>query len=147
MAVSRSVLRRGGHPSERGGGTLRVAIPVWNDRVSPVFDVATRIVLVDVEHGIERARTEESIEETAQPRRVRRLVDRGVKVLICGGISRTLTTMLADAGVTVIGWRTGLVDAVLRAYLEGRLEEPRWQMPGRRVRREAAKMRGSARRA
>jgi predicted Fe-Mo cluster-binding NifX family protein len=126
---------------------MRVAIPVWGERVSPVFDVANRIMLVDVEHGVEQARTEESIEEAVQSRRVRRLVDRGVQVLICGGISRALATMLLAAGVAVIAWKAGPANAVLRAYLEGRLEEPRWKMPGRRLRREADKIRGSPRRA
>ena len=35
---------------------MRLAIPTWNDRVSPVFDTASRLVLVDVEQGAEQGR-------------------------------------------------------------------------------------------
>jgi len=35
---------------------MRLAIPTWNDRVSPVFDTASRLVLVDVEQGTEQGR-------------------------------------------------------------------------------------------
>jgi predicted Fe-Mo cluster-binding NifX family protein len=109
---------------------VRVAIPIWNERVSPVFDAATRLVLVDFENGTEQARREEAIQESLPPRRARRLVELGVDVLICGAISRPLASMLAASGVTVIPWTAGPVNDVVAAYLKGKLPDPRWLMPG-----------------
>jgi predicted Fe-Mo cluster-binding NifX family protein len=109
---------------------VRVAIPVWNERVSPVFDAATRLVLVDFENGAEQSRREAIIEESFLAQRARRLVEVGVNVLICGAISRPLAAVLAASGITVIPWTAGPVDEVLAAYLKGRLPHPRWTMPG-----------------
>ncbi len=107
-----------------------VAIPVWNDRVAPVFDAACRLVLVDVENGVEQGRREETIPESLLGRRAKRLVELGVNVLICGGISRHLAALLEASGITVVPWTAGPADEVLEAYLAGRLPNPRWLMPG-----------------
>jgi len=109
---------------------MRVAIPFWNDRVSPVFDASRRLVVVDVEDGLERARHQETLQEEFPTRRARQLAQLGVNVLICGAISRPLATLLAASGITVIPWTAGPVDEVLAAYLAGRLPDPRWMMPG-----------------
>ena len=115
---------------------MRVAIPVWNERISPVFDAAGHLLVVDIEDGVERIRREEAIQESLPPRRARRLVELGVDVLICGAISRPLASMLASSGVTVIPWTAGPVNDVVAAYLKGRLPDPRWMMPGCGVRRQ-----------
>ena len=109
---------------------MRVAIPVWNGRVSPVFDTAGQVLLVEVEQGSERNRRSEELSGSFPAWRVRRLVELGVEVLICGGISRPLATMLAAAGIRLVPWTAGSVDEVLTAYLGGRLPDPRWLMPG-----------------
>jgi predicted Fe-Mo cluster-binding NifX family protein len=109
---------------------MRVAIPVWNERVSPVFDAAARLVLVDVENGVERARREEALPESFLVRRAKRLAELGVTVLICGAISRPLAALLEASGINVLAWTAGPVNDVLQAYLAGRLPDPRWLMPG-----------------
>jgi predicted Fe-Mo cluster-binding NifX family protein len=109
---------------------MRVAIPFWNDRVSPVFDAARSVMVVDVENGVEQARRQETLQEEFPTRRARQLAQLGVNVLICGAISRPLAAMIAASGITLIPWTAGPVDEVLAAYLAGRLPDPRWIMPG-----------------
>ena len=43
---------------------MKIAIPISDDRVSPVFDVARRLLLVDIEDGREVGRTEEVLEKS-----------------------------------------------------------------------------------
>ncbi|MBI4573715.1 MAG: NifB/NifX family molybdenum-iron cluster-binding protein [candidate division NC10 bacterium] len=109
---------------------MRVAIPFWNDRVSPVFDAARRLVVVDVENGVEQTRHHETLQEEFPTRRARQLAQLGVNVLICGAISRPLVALLAGSGITLIPWTAGPVDEVLAAYLAGGLPDARWMMPG-----------------
>jgi predicted Fe-Mo cluster-binding NifX family protein len=109
---------------------MRVAIANWNGRVSPVFDTAAQVLVVDVEEACERCRREEALTESLPAWRVRRLLELGVEVLICGAVSRPLATLLAGAGIRVVPWIAGPVDAVLAAYLAGRLTHPQWTMPG-----------------
>lgn len=109
---------------------MLLAIPTLNARVSPVFDTACRLLLVEVDQGSERARRTEELPDTLPTHRVKRLRELGIEVLVCGGISRSLAMLLEAAGIRVLPWVAGPVDDVLRVYLEGRLPHPRWMMPG-----------------
>jgi predicted Fe-Mo cluster-binding NifX family protein len=120
----------------RGRKHMRVAIAVWNDRVSPVFDAASRLMLVDIEDGLVRARREEVLPESFPTERAKRLTELGIEVLICGAISRQLGALVEGCGITVGPWIAGPADEVLEAYLAGRLPDPRWLMPGCGVRHQ-----------
>ena len=114
---------------------MRVAMAVWNDRISPVFDTSSRLLLVDVEQGAERDRRNVEMGVDLFPtQRARRLTELEVNVLICGAISRMLAGFVSASGVVVIPWVSGPVEGVLRAYLTKRLSESRWRMPGCRSR-------------
>lgn len=114
---------------------MRIAIAVWNDRISPVFDTSSRLLLVDVEQGAERDRRIVEIGADAFPtQRARRLTELEVNVLICGAVSRVLAAFISAAGVVVIPWVSGPTEGVLRAYLTKRLSDSRWRMPGCRGR-------------
>jgi predicted Fe-Mo cluster-binding NifX family protein len=113
---------------------MRIAIPIWQSRVSPVFDVAGRLLLVDVADGCETARSEEAMAETLLPNKARRLKDLSVDVLICGAVSRPLALLIGQAGITVIPWVAGDVNDVLAGYLQDGLPDPRFLMPGCRCR-------------
>jgi len=109
---------------------MRIAVPTSNDRVSPVFDVAGRLLLVDVEGDRETGREEVALEDQDIGPRARHVGELGVDVLICGAISRPLEMMLEDAGVEVIPHTCGNAEEVLRAYRAGGLSEAAFVMPG-----------------
>ena len=54
---------------------MKVAIPTWRDRVSPVFDVAQHLLLLELTDGAEVSRQEIALPETGPVRRARRLQD------------------------------------------------------------------------
>ena len=64
--------------------TMKVAIPTWTGRVSPVFDVAKRLLVVKLEGGGEVSREEAVIEETQFMARAKAVTQLGIDVLICG---------------------------------------------------------------
>ena len=113
---------------------VKVAIPAWNGWISPVFDVARAILVVDVEDGTEVGRSEAIIEETPLAARAKRVVELGVNTLICGAISGALEQMLLFHGLKVIPHTCGPVEEVLEAFLSGQLTERRFLMPGCRGR-------------
>jgi predicted Fe-Mo cluster-binding NifX family protein len=116
--------------------TVRLAIPNWNGRVSPVFDTARRLVVIDVARRTEQRRQVVEAETDSFPaRRVRRLGELQIDVLICGAISRSLAELVTMAGVVLVPWVIGPVDDVPQAYLARRLSDPRWRMPGYRGQR------------
>jgi len=121
---------------------MRVAIPHWQGRVSPVFDVAGRVLLIDIAGAKEQARQEVVVDSTEPGARANLLVDHGATVLICGAISWTLERILGAAGVEVISQICGDVEQILAAFLDGRLDQNRYLMPGCRGRGRRFRRRG-----
>jgi len=109
---------------------MKIAIPVWNDCVSNVFDFAHRLLLVDIEDGREVERSEVELKAQSLPQRAGSLKNLGVDVLICGAISRALASMVAASGTEVLAFVTGRINDVIEAYLTGQLVKPEFTMPG-----------------
>ena len=114
---------------------MKVAIPTWSGRVSPVFDAAKCLTMTEVEGGVLGGREQVAIDEVDPAARARRVKQLGVDVLICCGISGSLEAMLASAGVWVIPQTCGPADEVLQAFATGRLTDRAFLMPGCRGRR------------
>ena len=119
---------------------MRLAVPVAQGRVSPLFDVARWLMVVDVIGG---EATFTKVFPLGGPDRQRMISELGVDVLICGAISRALEDGLVASGVEVVAEIRGDTDDVLRAYTNGSLIQPRFMMPGcHGRRRQARKHRG-----
>ena len=108
----------------------KIAIPIWNGRVSPVFDTASRLLVVEVEEEGECSRFETDISEHFLPSKTMRLTGLGIDTLICGAISRPLAYMITTAGIKLIPWISGQVEEVVQAFLTNTLFDPRFIMPG-----------------
>lgn len=111
---------------------MKIAIPVYGDTVSNVFDFAHRILLVDVDNGREINRCEVDVGNRSLPQRAGQLKTMGVDVLICGAISQLLSTMVTASGIEVLPYVTGTIEDVLNAYLDRQLVRQEFRMPGLR---------------
>jgi predicted Fe-Mo cluster-binding NifX family protein len=109
---------------------MKVAVPVWENRVSPVFDTASRVLVVDFQDGKEVLRYHVEIPGQSPPEKVAGLRASGVVILLCGAISRQLLDLLVTAGIEVWPFRAGPADELLRAFIEDRISDPRYLMPG-----------------
>jgi predicted Fe-Mo cluster-binding NifX family protein len=114
---------------------MRVAIPLWEGRVSPVFDEASRILLIDISDNQEQRRQQEFLAAHNPFERARLLPKFGVDLLICGMISQTQQTALASAGIRVIPHVCGSLEDVIAAFIDGRIESGELLMPGCRRRK------------
>lgn len=115
-------------------GGMRIAVPIWSGRVSPVFDVAKRLLVADVIGG-EATFTEEHDVDGRE--RVGVLSQLGVDVLLCAAVSQDLEERLLAAGIELVVEIRGAADDVIRAYLDGSIAQPRFSMPGCHSRRRA----------
>lgn len=109
---------------------MLIAIPHFQGRVSPVFDVASRLTVVRVKGRVETERRGVTLFEAQPDAITRSVVELGVEVLICGAISQTLERMLHHAGVRVVAQVCGEVEAVLQAFLRRTLDAPEFGLPG-----------------
>jgi len=125
---------------------MRLLIPVHEGRISPLFDVARTLLLVDVEGDVEVGRRELQVRETGQMERARRVAALGVQTVICGAISRSLEALLSSSGVWVIPNTCGPVEEVLAGFVTRRFGPRSFLMPGCRGQRRRFRGRHGRRR-
>lgn len=107
----------------------KIAVPIYNDIVSNVFDFAHRLLLVDVENGKEISRCEVDLKGLSLPQRTDKLKALEVNVLICGAVSRLLANMVTQSDIEILPYVTGKIENVLSAYIAGQIG-PEFSMPG-----------------
>jgi predicted Fe-Mo cluster-binding NifX family protein len=109
---------------------MKVALTVWNGRISPVFDVSRKILILDVSHGSVTGQREEPLEGIDPVQKARKLVEWEVRKLICGAISRPLAGLFATYGIRTIPFIAGDAEEVIEAYLARKLPNRSMAMPG-----------------
>lgn len=109
---------------------MKIAVPVCEGRLSPVFDWSERAIVADVLDGRESGREEISLAGETPPGRVERLASLGVGTLLCGAISGPLLALAEAKGVKVLPWLCGDAEEVLAAFVQGELPAERFVMPG-----------------
>jgi predicted Fe-Mo cluster-binding NifX family protein len=126
---------------------MRVAVPVWGSRISPVFDAAGLLLVIDYEDDEETSRHLVELPSGPVSGRVEALRSSRVEVMLCGAISRPLLDLLEAEGIDVRPFLAGEVECLLEARLAGRLADPCYLMPGCcRGRRRRQRGRGDGRR-
>ena len=109
---------------------MKVAVTVWEQRISPVFDASRHLLIAEIENAriVKRAKV---VFDPGMPSHLARtLKELQVPVLICGAVSRVPATMITSGGITLIPFIAGRVDRVLCAYAEGQSLVPAFVMPG-----------------
>ena len=109
---------------------VRIAIPIFKARVSPVFDTCTRILLIDFENNRQIAQKELDIDNFSLQERLQILEKNDVAVIICGGISNVFHAILSNSNILLISGISGNVEEVIKAHFDGRLDDPCFFMPG-----------------
>lgn len=109
---------------------MRIALPISRGRISPVFDVALHVVLVEMTGQTELARKEVALGSGRADEVAERLREWNVELLICSALSQELRAALQSAGIQVKSHICGDVESVLAAYKAGGLQDARFVMPG-----------------
>lgn len=120
---------------------MKTAFAYWENRIAPVFDVARRIQIVESKNGRIIGESEDIVPEGLALRKAFHLEQLGIEVLVCGAISRPLHDQVTANGIQVIPFVSGNLGDVILAWLEGRLDNDGFAMPGccRRSRRNRPK--------
>lgn len=122
---------------------MKVAIPRFDNRVSPHFDCASKVLIATVEGGKVVNRELYSLRDLNVLRRSTFLQKQGVEWVICGGISNFSTRLLWGNGIQVLAMVAGDAEQVLDQFVSGTLHssaDPAFQPhnnfrhPGRRGR-------------
>jgi predicted Fe-Mo cluster-binding NifX family protein len=108
-----------------------VAIPLFGKRVSARLDCTEEILLVSFHQGRETKREVIRCPEHHPVDRVQQLIIRGVRTLICGGVSERCARLLHGTPIEIIPWVQGDAEDVLQRYLAGEFRQESQQEGGR----------------
>jgi len=109
---------------------MRIAIPIWEDRISPVLDTASKLLILEDKTQKESSRSEADLLEQDISQRCSFIRKLDLDVLICGAVSRQFSDMLKASGIEVISGISGPAEEVLDAYLHGDLHHSGFFLPG-----------------
>jgi predicted Fe-Mo cluster-binding NifX family protein len=109
---------------------MKVGIPFWENKVSPVLDTASRLLVVETEGGRVISRFELYLDERDLAKRGLRIQGLGLETLICGAVTRHFSDMLTSYGIHIVSGISGQPDEVLGAWFSGKLGEGKFLMPG-----------------
>ena len=126
--------------------SMKIAIPIWNGRVSPVMDTAACLLVTARETGKEDLKYTVPLPRAGIHHRVKVIADLRIDALICGAISRPFEELLAQKGIRVHPWISGVIEEVIMAFWDGRLMEREFNLPGYRCRNRNARGSGMRRR-
>lgn len=126
---------------------MKTAFAQWDNRIAPVFDTARFLHVIEAESGRVLDERSETLSEEAPLQRVLRMVDLGIKTLVCGAISRPFQELVSSYGIKVMPFVAGELREVIDAWLSGTLERDIFIMPGccGRLRRRHGETAGGSR--
>jgi len=105
-------------------------VTVWEERISPVFDVSRRALLLTVEDGREVGREELVLPDGGADAKLTVLRGHRVGTLLCGAVSRPVALHAAAMGLRLLAFLAGDAEQIIAAHLGGRLPSGLFLMPG-----------------
>ena len=109
----------------------RIAIPVFQERISPVLDACARLLVVDIDNGKEIQRADVFLKNMSRRERTEAISRWHIDTLICGGVSELMCSYIAGRGVHLISGIAGEAEKIIDAYLHNRLDQKCFLMPGK----------------
>ena len=120
--LPRSIKIHGNQGYETRGMSMKIAIPVFQTKISPRFDSAQSLLLLRVHD--DRIVTREELPMTGWSLSAKRkeMVEQDVDTLICGGIDYESMQYLISGGINVYSWITGEIEDAVTRFIEKGLE-------------------------
>ncbi len=110
----------------------RVAIPVFEERVSPVLDLCNQMVIIDLDEGKEVQRQSLSLQMLSVSERCELMARWNICKIICAGVSDSMVKLLASKNIRAIDGKAGELDKIIEAYICKRLDAACFMMPGKK---------------
>ncbi|MBF0452074.1 MAG: NifB/NifX family molybdenum-iron cluster-binding protein [Candidatus Magnetomorum sp.] len=108
---------------------MKIAIPTFRSRLSPVFDWCERLLIIEKMQNDEM-RMEVSLANLTLMERVNILLELNIEILICGVVSESLLPVLESKNIHVIPGIAGTIDEIIEAFFMDTLKQKKFTMPG-----------------
>ncbi len=108
----------------------RIAVTAWGDRVSPVFDSAQTLLLIEMAANKILERRYQHFHPWTLKHHLPYLLELEPEVIICGAISEEPALVLEKAGIMLISFISGEIEEILPLYMQGNKNWCGFAMPG-----------------
>ena len=109
---------------------MKIALTVWENRISPVFDVAATVAVYDIFDGEIHKEIELDFSEMNAYEKILELAKLNTGIIICGAVSRPVSCLAESYGMEIYSFIAGEESTVIKAYSEGLITDERLKMPG-----------------
>jgi predicted Fe-Mo cluster-binding NifX family protein len=115
---------------------MKIAIPVFQTKISPRFDSTQGFILLQIEKNNVIKRENLPTKDWPASAKIKQLVDLEVDTMICGGIDLESMQQLNFNGIKIYSWITGEIEDAVTRFLNQGLESgiilgPRGRRKGR----------------
>jgi predicted Fe-Mo cluster-binding NifX family protein len=109
---------------------MKMALTVWGSRISPVFDAAHMLLVVEIENTKIINRWDVPFYPEFPSRLAEMLAEMDVEIFICGAISEMPANILEAKGIKLYPFISGDTGKVIEAYAKNVSIIPMFLMPG-----------------
>ncbi|MDK2920567.1 MAG: hypothetical protein PWR24_124 [Desulfonauticus sp.] len=109
---------------------MKIGIVSWQKRVAPVLDVATTLEIFQLKEEAILKQEEIKLKATLPWSKAREVKRTGISILICGALSKELWNYLLQENIEVVPFVAGEIKEVLTAFLNKKLYQQKFVMPG-----------------
>jgi len=109
---------------------LKIAITVWGNRVSPVFDAASTLFIAELGNRMILKKEYVSFKPERLSDFIKLLKSTGVSILICGAISTKPADLIVENDIKLISFVTGNALKLLDSFACKQTLEKTFMMPG-----------------
>jgi predicted Fe-Mo cluster-binding NifX family protein len=100
---------------------MKIAIPIFENRISPRFDFSPEMWIITVENGELVNQEKLSTSSLNLPQRLEHITSNGVDKVICGGIDGFSLNQLGNRGIDVVHDVIGEAEVAFHLFMRGRL--------------------------
>jgi predicted Fe-Mo cluster-binding NifX family protein len=100
---------------------MKIAIPIFGNRISPRFDFSPEMWIITVENGELVNQEKLPMANLNLPQRLEQITSNGVDKVICGGIDGFSLNQLGTKGIDVVEDVMGEAEVAFHLFIRGRL--------------------------
>ncbi len=109
---------------------MKISITIWGNRISPVFDVASELLVADIENNVVKEKTYISFDPGIPLELIKTLKQAQISILICGAISTQPADLIIRNDIKLISFATGNALKLLDSFAKKGDIDQKFMMPG-----------------
>lgn len=109
---------------------LKIAVTIWGNRVSPVFDAAKTLLVADIKDSATIRKSYVNFNAGSPETLIRILKQMRVSILVCGAISTHPADLIVENEIKLISFVTGNAMEFLDTFARKQVIEKSYMMPG-----------------